>query len=128
MPSAGQPHRYVKGVTRIAKTPGCNLSGDRLMLKLAQRVAAAQTLPGIVDHCRTGLLPKRGNGPLSAVVLHSRVLMCDAWGSQCGAASGVVRQACSLSCSQVSRPCRVCAGEEGAGHAALPGQEPGPLL
>lgn len=28
VPSAGQPHRYVKGVTRITKTPGCNLSGD----------------------------------------------------------------------------------------------------
>ena len=27
VPSAGQPHRYVKGVTRMAKTPGCNLSG-----------------------------------------------------------------------------------------------------
>lgn len=28
MPSAGQPHRYIRGVTRVAKTPGCNLSGD----------------------------------------------------------------------------------------------------
>ena len=27
VPSAGQPHRYIRGVTRIAKTPGCNLSG-----------------------------------------------------------------------------------------------------
>lgn len=28
VPSAGQPHRYIRGVTRMAKTPGCNLSGD----------------------------------------------------------------------------------------------------
>lgn len=27
VPSAGQPHRYIRGVTRIAKSTGCNLSG-----------------------------------------------------------------------------------------------------
>jgi hypothetical protein len=39
VPSAGQPHRYVKGVTRMAKTPGCNLSG-------AAAVVMVGRLPG----------------------------------------------------------------------------------
>lgn len=34
VPSAGQPHRYIRGVTRMAKTPGCNLSGFVLVKKV----------------------------------------------------------------------------------------------
>jgi Thioredoxin len=42
VPSAGQPHRYVKGVTRIAKTPGCNLSGATIFVvgSSSQQIAA----------------------------------------------------------------------------------------
>jgi hypothetical protein len=37
VPSAGQPHRYVKGVTRMAKTPGCNLSGATAVIATRSR-------------------------------------------------------------------------------------------
>lgn len=34
VPSAGEPHRFIRGVTREAKTPGCNLSGFVLVKKV----------------------------------------------------------------------------------------------
>lgn len=41
VPSAGQPHRYVKGVTRMAKTPGCNLSGATAVITVGHLLQAA---------------------------------------------------------------------------------------
>jgi thiol-disulfide isomerase/thioredoxin len=46
VPSAGQPHRYVKGVTRMAKTPGCNLSGFVLVKKVPGTLHLLAKSPG----------------------------------------------------------------------------------
>jgi thiol-disulfide isomerase/thioredoxin len=46
IPSAGQPHRYVRGVTRMAKTPGCNLSGFVLVKKVPGTLHFLAKSPG----------------------------------------------------------------------------------
>lgn len=46
VPSAGQPHRYIRGVTRIAKTPGCNLSGFVLVKKVPGTLHFLAKSPG----------------------------------------------------------------------------------
>jgi len=52
VPSAGQPHRYIRGVTRIAKTPGCNLSGAAAVAADSRshkaRSSPSLTLPAVL--------------------------------------------------------------------------------
>ncbi|KAK9838766.1 hypothetical protein WJX74_002928 [Apatococcus lobatus] len=46
VPSAGQPHYYVRGVTRFAKTPGCALSGFVLVKKVPGTLHFLAKSPG----------------------------------------------------------------------------------